>query len=112
MDSTVNSEEPGRGDARLARLAEQLSSLGREAPHHPSDPPARTDKARTAVSSNYTPLGGRPRRAFAGLVLVACVSIAAILYWLPPSGDTAKTALHPRRLWLRPPRPVPFRRLN
>src|SRR6266567_4599758 len=99
MDSTVNNEKLGDGDEKLARLEEQLSKLGQNAARHPSDPPTRMNKARMTISGNPTPPGDWARRGFAGLVLAACVSVAATTYWQWHSDDTAKTA---------PPQPAPL----
>jgi uncharacterized protein (DUF3084 family) len=47
-------------DEQIARLEEQLSKLDQAAPH-------------------AVPLGGRALRGFAGLVLAACICLAAII---------------------------------
>jgi hypothetical protein len=98
MASTLNHEELGRADEKLARLEEQLSKLGHDTARHPSDPQTRMNTFRLAVSGDRPPLGGWARRGFTAFLLAACIGVAAITWRQSYSGDAVKTA---------PPQPAP-----
>ncbi len=79
-----------RAAEEAARAEEQLSKLERDAARHPSDhPQTRMNTLRPAVPGNRPSLGGRAVRAFTGLMLAACIGVAAIA-WQSPYGDAAK----------------------
>ena len=99
MASTLNHEELGRADEKLARLEEQLSKLGHDTARHPSDPQTRMNTFRLAVSGDRPPLGGWARRGFTAFLLAACIGVAAITWRQSYSGDAVKTA---------PPQPAPL----
>src|SRR5260370_13167731 len=99
MASTLNHEELGRADEKLARLEEQLSKLGHDAARHPSDPQTGMNTFRLAVSGDRPPLGGWARRGFTAFLLAACIGVAAITWRQSYSGDAVKTA---------PPQPAPL----
>jgi hypothetical protein len=79
-----------RADQEIARAEEQLSKLERDAARHASDhPQARMNTPRPAVRSKRLSLGARALRGFIGLMLAACIGVAAIA-WQSPYGDTAR----------------------
>jgi len=79
-----------RAAEEAVRAEEQLSKLERDAARHPSDhPQTRMNTLRPAVPGNRPSLGGRVVRAFTGLMLAACIGVAAIA-WQSPYGDAAK----------------------
>jgi hypothetical protein len=79
-----------RAAEEAVRAEEQLSKLERDAERHPSDhPQTRMNTLRPAVAGNRPSLGGRAVRAFTGLILAACIGVAAIA-WQSPYGDAAK----------------------
>jgi hypothetical protein len=83
-------EQITRADEEIARAEEQLSKLERDAARHPSDQPqTRMNTFRPAVPGKRPPLGGRAVRGFTGLILAACIAVAAIA-WRSPHGDAAK----------------------
>ena len=83
-------ERVTRAAEEAVRAEEQLSKLERDAARHPSDhPQTRTNTLLPAVPVNRPPLGGRAVRAFTGLMLAACIGVAAIA-WQSPYGDAAK----------------------
>ena len=75
---------------QIAHADEQLSKLDHDAARYPSDhPQTRRNTVRPAVRGNRSPLGGRAIRGFIGLLLAACIGVAAIV--LQSSyGDAAK----------------------
>ena len=79
-----------RAAEEAVRAEEQLSKLERDAARHPSDhPQTRMNTLRPAVPGSRPSLGGRAVRAFTGLMLAACIGVAAIA-WQSPYGDAAK----------------------
>src|SRR6266403_2301713 len=83
-------EQIARADEEIARAEEQLSKLEREAARHPSDhPQTRMNTFRPAVPGKRPSLGGRAVRGFIGLMLAACIGVAAFV-WQSPYGDAAK----------------------
>jgi hypothetical protein len=79
-----------RAAEEAVRAEEQLSKLERDAERHPSDhPQTRMNTLRPAVAGNRPSLGGRAVRAFTGLILAACIGVAAMA-WQSPYGDAAK----------------------
>ncbi len=83
-------EQITRADEEIARAEEQLSKLEREAARHPSDhPQTRMNTFRPAVPGKRPSLGGRAVRGFIGLMLAACIGVAAFV-WQSPYGDAAK----------------------
>src|ERR1043166_7367396 len=68
-------EQIARADEELARAEERLSKL--------------EHAARRAVPGKRPSLGGRAVRGFIGLVLAACIGVAAIA-WQSPYGDAAR----------------------
>ena len=83
-------EQIARAGEEIARSEEQLSKLEHDAARHPSDhPQTRMNTFRPAVPGNR-PLFDRPAvRGFTGLLLAACIGVAAIA-WQSPYGDAAK----------------------
>jgi hypothetical protein len=67
-------EQITRADEQIARAEEQLSKLEHDAARHPGNRPS---------------LGGRAVRGFTGLMLTACICVAAIV-WQSSYGDAAK----------------------
>jgi hypothetical protein len=67
-------EQITRADEQIARAEEQLSKLEHNAARHPGNRPS---------------LGGRAVRGFTGLMLTACIGVAAIA-WQSSYGDAAK----------------------
>jgi hypothetical protein len=92
MDSTFNDEELARGDEQLARLEEQLSKLGRDATHNPPLLQPRMSRFRFAFPGGRLSLGGWVLRGFTGLLLVACIGVAAIAWRRSSDNDAAKAA--------------------
>jgi len=83
-------EQITRADEQIARADEQLSKLEHEAAGYPSDHrQTRMNKLRAVVPGNRPSLGGRAVRGFTGLMLAACIGVAAIA-WQSPYGDAAK----------------------
>ena len=79
-----------RADQEIARAEEQLSKLDRDAARHPSDhPQTRMNTFRPAVPGKRPSLAVRALRGFIGLMLAACIGVAAIA-WQSPYGDTAR----------------------
>ena len=99
MDSTFNHEELARGDEQLARLEEQLSKLGRDATRNPPLLQPRMSRFRFAFPGGRLSLGGWVRRGFTGLLLVACIGVAAVAWRRSSDDDAAKAA---------PPQPAPL----
>jgi hypothetical protein len=82
-------EELAHTREQIARADEQLSKLERDTPRYPSDhPQTRRDTFRPAVRGNRPSLGGRARRGFIGMMLAACIGVAAIV--LQSYGGAAK----------------------
>ena len=82
-------EQIARAGEEIARAEEQLSKLEHDAARHPSDhPQTRMNTFRPAVPGNR-PLFDRPAvRGFTGLLLAACIGVAAIA-WQSSYGDAA-----------------------
>src|SRR5882672_6932093 len=96
MDTTLNPKQTdpphvlvARAGEEIARAEEQLSKLEHDAARHPSDhPQTRMNTFRPAVPGNR-PLFDRPAvRGFTGLLLAACIGVAAIA-WQSSYGDAA-----------------------
>jgi hypothetical protein len=79
-------EELAHAHEQIARAEEQLSKLEHDAARHPSDHP----QTRPAIPGNRPSLGGRAVRAFIGLMLAACIGVAAIAWQSPSYGDAAR----------------------
>jgi hypothetical protein len=69
-------EQITRADEQIARAEKQLSKL-------------EHDAARAAVPGKRSSLGGQAARGFTGLMLTACICVAAIV-WQSSYGDAAK----------------------
>jgi hypothetical protein len=83
-------EELARTREQIAQADEQLSKLMRDAARNPSDhPQSHTNTVRPAVRRNLPSPGGRAMRGFIGLLLAACIGVAAIV-WQSSYGDAAK----------------------
>src|SRR6267378_1669451 len=81
-------EQIARAGEEIARAEEQLSKLEHDAARHPSDQQTRMNTFRPAVPGNR-PLFDRPAvRGFTGLLLAACIGVAAIA-WQSSYGDAA-----------------------
>jgi cytoskeletal protein RodZ len=86
-------EELARTREQIAQADEQLSRLMRDAERNPSDHPrSHTNTARPAVHRNLPSPGGRAIRGFIGLLLAACIGVAAIV-WQSSYGDAAKQVI-------------------
>ena len=69
-----------RAAQEAVRAEEQLSKLEHDAARHPSDhPQTRMNTLRPAVPGNRPSLGGRAVRGFTGLMLAACIFVAAFV---------------------------------
>jgi TolA-binding protein len=101
MDSTLKNEEPALGDGQLSRLEEELSKFRHNAARHLSDPQTRMNTFRLGVLGAWPSLGRRALRSFSGLLLAACIGVAAVAWWQSSNGYAAKTA---------PPQPAPLDR--
>lgn len=99
MDSTFNHEELARGDEQLARLEEQLSKPGLETSPNPRLLQPRVSRFRFAFPGGRLSLGGWVLRGFTGLLLVACIGVAAVA-WRRSSGDDAAKAAPPQPIAL------------
>ncbi|MGZ3351461.1 MAG: hypothetical protein ACXU89_21240 [Xanthobacteraceae bacterium] len=83
-------EQLTRGDEQIAGMQEQLSKSEHGAARHPSDhPQTRVNTFRPAVPGKRASLGGRAVRGFTGLILTACICVAAIV-WQSSYGGAAK----------------------
>src|SRR5258705_9357369 len=83
-------EQITRVDEEIARAEEQLSKRD-DAARHPSDPPqTRMNTFRPVIPGNRPSLGGWVVRGFAGLMLAACIGVAAIAWQSPSYGDAAR----------------------
>ena len=79
-----------RAAEEAVRAEEQLSKLERDAARHPSDhPQTRMHTFRPTVPGDRPSLGGRAVRGFTGLMLAACIAVAAIA-WQSPYGDPVR----------------------
>jgi hypothetical protein len=99
MDSTFNHEELARGDEQLARLEEQLSKPGLDTARNPPLLQPRMSRFRFAFPGGRLSLGGWVLRGFIGLLLVACIGVAAVAWRRSSDDDAAKAA---------PPQPAPL----
>ena len=72
-------EQITRADEQIARTEKQLSKL-------------EQDAARAAVPGKRSSLGGQAARGFTGLMLTACICVAAIV-WQSSYGDAAKQVI-------------------
>lgn len=95
-DELANAHEQiTRADEELARVHEQLSRLALDTARHPSDPQARMTTFRPAAVNDVQIAGSRPAlgrralRGFTGLLLAACIGIAALASQ-SSYGDAAK----------------------
>jgi hypothetical protein len=87
-------EKITRVDEEIARAEEQLSKLEHDAARHPSDPPqTRKNTFRPAVPGSRPSLGGRAVRGFAGLMLAACIGVAAFAWQSPSYGEAARQVI-------------------
>jgi pyruvate/2-oxoglutarate dehydrogenase complex dihydrolipoamide acyltransferase (E2) component len=83
-------EQLARADEQIAGMQEQLSRSEHGDARHPSDhPQTRVNTFRPAVPGKRASPGGRAVRGFTGLILTACIGVAAIV-WQSPYGDAAK----------------------
>jgi hypothetical protein len=88
-------EQIARADKELERVDEILSNLENDAARHRSDPQTHMTAFRAAAVNNVQvpgdrpSLGGRAVRGFTGLMLTACICVAAIA-WQSSYGDAAK----------------------
>ncbi len=86
-------EELARTREQIAQADEQLSKLERDAARYPSDhPQTRTNMVRPAVHGNLLSPGARAKRGLIGLLLAACIGVAAIV-WQSSYGDAAKQVI-------------------
>jgi hypothetical protein len=81
-------EKIARADEQIARVEEELSKLEHER-HSSDDPPTRMNTFQPAVPGNRPSVVRPARRGFIGLLLAACIGVAA-LAWQSPSGDAAR----------------------
>ena len=81
-------EQFGRADEQLARVDEQ--KLEQDAVPHPSDPQTRINTFQPFVLGDRPLLGGQAVRAFIGLILAACIGVAAIAWQSPSYRDAAR----------------------
>jgi septal ring factor EnvC (AmiA/AmiB activator) len=73
-------EQIAQADEQIARAEEQLSKLEQDVARYPSDhPQTRTNTLRPAVLGNRPSPGGRAIRGFIGLLLAACIGVAAFV---------------------------------
>jgi hypothetical protein len=83
-------EQIAHADEQIARAEEQLSKLEQDAARHPSDhPQTRTSTLHPAVLGNRPSPGGQAIRGFIGLLLAACIGVAAFV-WQSSYGDAAR----------------------
>src|SRR5258707_1955246 len=97
MDSTLDAKptDPrdvfARVNEEIARAYEQIAladeQLSKMAHHAARSPPAAVKNGQ--VRGHRPSFGGRAVRAFTGLLLAACIGVAAIA-WQSPYGDAAK----------------------
>ena len=73
-------EQIAQADEQIARAEEQLSKLEQDVARNPSDRPrTRTNTLRPAVLGNRPSPGGRAIRGLIGLLLAACIGVAAFV---------------------------------
>ena len=73
-------EQIAQADEQIARAEEQLSKLEQDAARYPPDhPQTRTNTLRPAVLGNRPSPGGPATRGFIGLLLAACIGVAAFV---------------------------------
>ncbi|MGZ3323750.1 MAG: hypothetical protein ACXU9C_22640 [Xanthobacteraceae bacterium] len=83
-------EQLTRADQQIAGMQEQRSKSENGAARHPSDhPQTRANTFRPVVLGKRASLGGRAVRGFTGLILTACIGVAAFV-WQSSYGDAAK----------------------
>jgi hypothetical protein len=92
MDSTFSPDDLARGDEQLAQLEKHLSKLGRDAAHNPPPLKNRTNPIRFASQGVRLSLGGWTLRGFTGLLLVACIGVAAVAWRRSSDNDAANAA--------------------
>jgi hypothetical protein len=83
-------EQFGQADEQLARVDEQVSKLEQDAVPHPSDPQTRINTFQPFVPGDRPLLGGQAVRAFIGLILAACIGVAAVAWQSPSYRDAAR----------------------
>jgi hypothetical protein len=83
-------EQFGRADEQLARVDEQVSKLEQDAVPHPSDPQTPINTFQPFVPGDRPLLGGQAVRAFIGLILAACIGVAAMAWQSPSYRDAAR----------------------
>jgi len=96
MDTTLNPKQTdppnalvARADEELAHAYEQITSADEQIARAEEQLSKREHAARRAVPGKRASLGGRAVRGFIGLMLAACIGVAAIA-WQSPYGDAAK----------------------
>ena len=73
-------EQIARADEQLARVTEQLAKMDSDAPRPPSAGPGPSPgPGPSAGPRPQSPLGKPARRALVGLVLAACIVVAALV---------------------------------
>ncbi len=96
MDTTLNPKHTdprhvliARADEQLAHAYEQITSADEQIARAEEKLSKLEHAARRAVPGKRRSLGGRAVRGFIGLMLAACIGIAAIA-WQSPYGDAAR----------------------
>jgi hypothetical protein len=96
MDTTLNPKQTdppnvlvARADQELAHAYEQITRADEELARAEERLSKLEHAARRAVPGKRPSLGGRAVRGFIGLVLAACIGVAAIA-WQSPYGDAAR----------------------
>jgi hypothetical protein len=83
-------EEIARALEQIALVDKQISNQAHDDARHSSDhPQTRMNTFRPGVRDNRPSLGGRAVRGFIGLLLAACIGVAAFV-WQSSYGDAAR----------------------
>ena len=96
MDTTLNPKQTdprhvltARADEELAHAYDQITRAGEEIARAEQQLSKLEHAARRAVPGKRRWLGGRAVRGFIGLMLAACIGVAALV-WQSPYGDAAR----------------------
>jgi hypothetical protein len=110
MDSTPRPKPIESDDVLVAYVQEQLAKLKHDAARQPADnPQTRMNEIRPTVPSDRPPHGRPVLRGFIGLLLAACIGVAAIV-WQSSYGHAAKVIIAQWAPQLAPTSSLPLKK--